>query len=209
MMGITTHRDFKRIRYFVNHLKASRGKFEILEEFELLPLQYHESFEEGSPVNSTLTLGHSKNLALYREEFEKPIVGDTRTYCQDLRRVWLASESLPSYLKKAQKIIDQESDRVDRLMIIVMLRFYVGLAVNLLAKLCVIQVLAPKFEECFASSGRRGTFEDSSRAGSASRNGRKWIQAPTLQPRVSAPISFNSSPPLQCTNTLVSSSLSL
>ena len=113
MMGVTAHRDFKKIKYFVNHLKASRGKFEILEEFELLT-QQHNRINDGA-VNHTLTLGESKNLALYREEFEKPIVDDTRTYCQGLRRSWLAAESLPSYLQKAQQVLDQESDRVDRL----------------------------------------------------------------------------------------------
>ena len=118
-MGITTHRDFKKIRYFVNHLKASKGQFGILEEFELLTQQLYQHNSDGV-VNHTLTLGESKNLALYREEFEKPIVDDTRTYCQGLRRVWLASESLPSYLQKAREVLNQESDRVDRLVALVM-----------------------------------------------------------------------------------------
>ena len=162
-MGVTAHRDFKKIKYFVNHLKASRGKFEILEEFELLT-QQHNRINDGA-VNHTLVLGESKNLALYREEFEKPIVDDTRTYCQGLRRVWLASESLPSYLQKAQEVLEQESDRVDRsirtntdcTVVMTVVDLFLCLTANVLAKLRQIQVLASKFEECFAESGRRGT----------------------------------------------------
>ena len=105
MMGVTQHRNFKKLKSFVT--KTASGMFEILDEFQLMQPQ-HKIYDPDPPVR----LGG--NLFLYREEFEKPIVDDTRAYCQGLRHVWLASESLASYRKKTQQVLDQERDRVDR-----------------------------------------------------------------------------------------------
>lgn len=53
-----------------------------------------------------------KTLEVYQQDFEEHLLANTQDYYQGKSQVWEASDSTPEYMKKAERALTQESDRV-------------------------------------------------------------------------------------------------
>lgn len=53
-------------------------------------------------------------LDVYQEDFEKQFLGATKNTYRTKSQLWIASDSTPEYLKKAERVLEEESDRVHK-----------------------------------------------------------------------------------------------
>ena len=82
-------------------------------------LKIIESEREGELIDRSLVkdvvyifIDSDEDLKMYVKDFEQPLLEKTRFFYLKKAELWITEDSCPEYMRKAEKVLNDEEDRI-------------------------------------------------------------------------------------------------